>query len=168
MVLVLVLLAAGAFLAYAVYHQGSGAPQAGGPGLMHATCSSLQNGTEAVVEHTASGGNGSHVYFLIVAADPPSPFAGFNGSYYAGTTAQWPIMNVQVNQTVSIHVINCASSEAHGFQITSYDDKSIIAIQPGQSYDVTFVANRAGTFRVYCDIFCAIHPFMQNGALVVA
>ena len=140
----------------------------GGPSLMSATCSSLTTSANSTVEHVASGGNSSHAYFLIVAADPPSPFAGFNGSYYASTTTQWPTMHVRVGQVVSIRVINCASSEAHGFQVTYYDDKSIIAIQPGQSYEATFTATVAGTFRVYCDIFCAIHPFMQNGALVVA
>ena len=68
---------------------------------------------------------------------------------------------------MSIHVINCQSHEPHGFAITYYDDNSIVAIQPGHSYDVTFIASKAGTFRIYCDIFCGIHPFMQNGELVV-
>jgi len=166
--LALVIFAAATLAIYSLYASGSGTTSPGGPGLMHATCSSLSTNPGVTVERTASGGNASHVYFLVVAADPPSPYAGFNGSYYAGTTEQWPIMHVLVNQTVSIHVINCASSEAHGFQVTSYDDKSVVAIQPGQSYDVTFLANKEGTFRVYCDIFCAIHPFMQNGALVVS
>jgi plastocyanin len=135
--------------------------------LMSATCSSLSNETSSNVEHAANGGNGDHAYFLVVAADPSSPFAGFNGSYYVGTSVQWPTMNVHVGQTVSIHVINCQSHEPHGFAISYYDDNSLVSIQPGHSYDVTFVATKAGTFRVYCDINCAIHAFMQNGALVV-
>lgn len=138
--------------------------------IMHATCSSVANETQQPVEHVASGGNGSHVYFLIVEADPPSPFAGINGSYYVSPTTQWPTMNVKLGQVVSIHVINCASSESHGFQINHYDDigKNLISIRPGQSYDVTFTADQAGKFRVYCGIFCSIHPLMQNGALVVS
>jgi heme/copper-type cytochrome/quinol oxidase subunit 2 len=144
--------------------------QPGGPSLMEATCSSVKditNGT-ATVPHTAVGGNGSHAYFLIVETDPPSPYAGINGSYFVSTTTQWPTMEVKLGQVVSIHVINCASSEPHGFQINYYDDKSVIVVPTGQSYNVTFTANKAGTFRIYCDIFCAIHPFMQNGALVVS
>jgi heme/copper-type cytochrome/quinol oxidase subunit 2 len=167
-ILVIAALAA-VFIGYFAYGLGSGAPQqVGEPSLMTATCSSLANESSSSVTHVAYGGTGDHAYFLIVAADPPSSFAGYNGSYYQGTSAQWPTMNVHVGQVVSIHVINCASSEAHGFAVTYYDDKSTIAVEPGQSYDVTFTATKAGTFRVYCDIFCAIHPFMQNGALVVS
>ena len=135
---------------------------------MNATCSSLANESSSSVQNVAYGGSGDHAYFLIVAADPPNPYAGFNGSYYAGSSAQWPTMYVHVGQIVSIHVINCASSEAHGFAVTYYYDKSLVAVQPGHSYDVTFTATKTGLFRVYCDIFCAIHPFMQNGALVVS
>ena len=141
----------------------------GAPGLTNATCRSLPQTSGGTAEHVASGGNGSHAYFLIVEADPPSPYAGLNGSYYVAPTTQWPTMNVKVGQVVSIHVINCASSESHGFQVTYYDDisKNLISVGPGQSYDVTFTADKAGTFRVYCGIFCSIHPLMQNGALVV-
>ena len=141
----------------------------GVPSFMQATCSSLPQTSTGQVEHQVSGGIGSHAYFLIVEADPPSPFAGINGSYYVAPSTQWPIMNVKLGNVVSIHVVNCASSESHGFQITYYDDinKNLISIPPGQSYDVTFTALKAGTFRVYCGIFCSIHPLMQNGALVV-
>jgi heme/copper-type cytochrome/quinol oxidase subunit 2 len=167
-IILLIVAAATVGLGLYVYESGTGpvTAQTGGPGLMTATCSSLSTGISPV-EHTAESGNSTHAYFLIVAADPPNAYAGFNGSYYQGTTVQWPTMTVKEGQVVSIHVINCASSESHGFQISYYDDKSIIAVQPGQSYDVTFTATEAGTFRVYCDIFCAIHPFMQNGALIV-
>ena len=120
------------------------------------------------MEHSATGGNGDHAYFLIVEADPPGPYAGINGSYYVSTTTQWPVMRVHVGQAVSIHVINCASSEAHGLQVQFYYDKVLVAVQPGESYDFSFTATKAGTFRVYCDIYCAIHALMQNGALVVS
>lgn len=142
-------------------------PPDGGPGVMQATCNSVSNSSGASVQHEASGGTGSNAYFLIVETDPPSPYAGINGSYYVPVSEQWPTINVRVGQVVSIHVINCASSEVHGFQISYYDDKSLIAVQPGQSYNVTFTATEAGTFRVYCGVFCSIHPLMQNGALVV-
>lgn len=138
-----------------------------GQSLMQATCASLSNSTSAV-EGMVSRGNASHVYFLIVAADPPSPYAGFNGSYYHAASSQWPVMHVHKGQIVSFRVLNCASSEPHGFAITHYDDQSIITIRTGQSYEVTFTADQTGTFRVYCDIFCAIHPLMQNGELIVS
>jgi heme/copper-type cytochrome/quinol oxidase subunit 2 len=167
-ILVLIVVTAAALLGLYVYLYGTGpSTPTGGPSLMSATCDSVANETRSTVEHVASGGNSSHAYFLIIEGDPNSPYAGLNGSYYVPLTTQWPIMYVHVGQVVSFHVINCASSEAHGFQISYYDDKSIIAVQPGESYDVTFTATQAGTFRVYCDIFCAIHATMQNGALIV-
>ncbi|MDG6981572.1 MAG: multicopper oxidase domain-containing protein [Nitrososphaerota archaeon] len=163
-------LAAGGVLAYwAGYF--SPPPSQGGPSLMQATCASVSNSTGSV-QHVASGGSGGHAYFLIVEGDPPSPYAGMNGSWIGFTqnaTAPWPVITVKAGQLVSFHVINCASSEIHGFQITHYDDisKNLISIQPGDSYNVTFTATQAGTFRIYCGIFCNIHPGMQNGELVV-
>lgn len=164
----ILILAAGAagLLAYGAGYFSS-PPPSGGPGLMRATCGSLSNSTGAV-QHVASGGSGDHAYFLIVEADPPSAYAGINGSYYVPTSQQWPTMHVKQGQVVSIHVINCASSEPHGFQVAHYVESSLNAIQPGKSYDVTFTATEAGTFRVYCGIPCSIHPLMQNGALVVS
>lgn len=166
-VVVFAIAGVGLFVYYTGSPGGSSTQSVEGPSLMRATCSELSNGT-ATVQHEAIGGNGSHVYFLIVAADPPSPYAGFNGSYYVPTTQQWPTMNVKAGQVVTIHVINCASSEPHGFQVQYYDDNTVIVIPVGQSYTVTFTANKVGTYRVYCDIFCSIHPLMQNGALIVS
>ena len=113
----------------------------------------------------ATAGDGPTAKFLIVAADTGSPYAGFNGSYYA--TTQWPVMRVHLGQQVVITVMNCASSEPHGFAITHYLDSGI-ALSKGQMSVVNFTANERGTFRVYCNIFCSIHPYMQNGELVVS
>ena len=164
------ILAGGVLAYYAGYFQGP--PKTGGPSLMQATCSSLSNST-GTVQHTANGGSGTHAYFLIVETDPPSPYAGLNGSwtgFASNASAPWPVIDVKLGQVVSFHVINCASSEIHGFQITHYDDisQNLVSIQPGNSYDVTFTASEAGTFRIYCGIFCNIHPGMQNGELVVS
>lgn len=176
LVVVLILVALGAAAVIAAYAFSSPPPPttAGEPSFMHAACGTIPMGNNTVVEHDVSGGSGSHAYFLIVESDPSSPYAGINGSYYVPPTTQWPIMRVKVGQVVSIHVINCASSEPHGFQISYYDDiqqngrLNLITIPAGQSYNVTFTATKAGTFRVYCGIECSIHPLMQNGALVVS
>lgn len=164
-VAVVAAIAAGGFIAYyAGYFQGP--PSYEGPSIMGTTCSSLGNSTSPV-PHVATSGSGNHAYFLIVEADPYSPYAGMNGSYYVPPTQQWPIMNVKLGQVVSIRVINCASNEIHGFNISYYDNSAPNAVQTGQSYTVTFTATKAGTFRVFCSIFCSIHPLMQNGALIV-
>ncbi len=90
--------------------------------------------------------------------------SGFNGS--ATRTDAWPIMTVSKGQTITIRVINNDAVEAHGLAITHYFDSGV-TLRPHQFYDITFVADQTGTFRVYCNIFCAIHPLMQNGQLVV-
>lgn len=173
--LAIVILGAFVVLGLFAYEYGyfQGPQNTGGPSLMQATCSSISNSTSGTVQHTASGGNGDHAYFLIVETDPPSSYAGMNGSwweYMRNNTAQWPVIQVKLGQVVSFHVINCASSEIHGFQITYYDDisKNLISVPAGQSYDITFTATKAGTFRMYCGIFCSIHPGMQNGELIVS
>ena len=172
---IVVLIALGA-AGVAIYAYGASQPPtaSGEPSFMQATCSSVPQTNGTVVQHSAGGGTGANAYFLIVEGDYPSPYAGLNGSAYVPTTTQWPTMDVKVGQVVSIHVINCASSEPHGFQISYYDDieqnghSNLVTIPAGQSYDVTFTATKAGTFRVYCGILCSIHPLMQNGALVVS
>ncbi len=105
------------------------------------------------------------VYFTIYESDS-SPYEGMNGSYFH-LSEPWPVMNVCTGETVEIHVENVASSEAHGFAIYNYYEPGVV-LQPGQSANVTFVADQAGTFLVYCNVICAIHPYMENGRLVVA
>jgi FtsP/CotA-like multicopper oxidase with cupredoxin domain len=110
----------------------------------------------------------AHVdHFTIIEEDPPGPLAGMNGSYYKSATTQWPVINVHQGDTVVITVINNGTSEPHGFAIDHYFNSGV-STSPGQSHTITFVANEVGTFRMYCDIFCSIHPLMQNGALVVS
>jgi heme/copper-type cytochrome/quinol oxidase subunit 2 len=109
----------------------------------------------------------SHVYFLIVESDPPGKFAGMNGSANLSAGTNWPVLHVQKGQVVTIHVLNCASSEPHGFAIDHYFNSGLTA-EPGGSYFFTFTASQTGTFRVYCNVFCAIHPLMQNGELIVS
>ena len=94
-------------------------------------------------------------------------YEGMNGSRYHSLTTPWPVIQVYQGQKVEINVFNCASSEAHGFAISTYFNAGA-TVRPGESYTVTFSANQIGTFRMYCSIFCAIHPYMQNGELIVS
>jgi len=88
---------------------------------------------------------------------------GFNGSRVH--TDPWPVLNVERCDKVTFHVVN-QGTEDHGFAITHYLDSGV-KVRPGQTDDVTFGANRSGTFLVYCDILCTIHIYMQNGRLNV-
>ena len=111
--------------------------------------------------------NGHVLYFTIIESDPPDPLAGMNGSYYKPLTAQWPIIRVHQGDTVIITVINNDSREVHGFAIAHYDNQGF-SLAPGQQETISFVANEVGSFRMYCNVFCAIHPYMQNGVLIVS
>ncbi len=140
-------------------------------------CSSV-SGLKTVGGFASSDKNASSANFLIVESDS-SPFEGMNGSYYhtfpssagyAGYNASlqyWPIIQVWQGQTVTITVMNCASSEPHGFAIGDYFNSGV-TLPAGQSYVLTFVADHAGRFSMYCDTLCAIHPSMQNGLLMVS
>ncbi len=89
---------------------------------------------------------------------------GFNNS--KTHTDPWPCLKVVKGQTISIHIENQDPTEPHGFAITHYLDSGI-KLGPGQSDNISFTANQAGTFLVYCNILCTIHLYMLSGQLNV-
>ena len=121
----------------------------------------FQHSNDAQAKLVAS----SVVYFTIIESDT-GPMEGMNGSAFHVTQA-WPVIHVQINQTVIIHIESVHSSETHGFTITNYFDPGV-ALLPGGTYTVKFVANKAGTFLITCLVFCALHPLMDHGELVVS
>ena len=76
-----------------------------------------------------------------------------------------PVLRVSAGTIVNITVRN-ADVQPHGFQVAHYFDNTIEAVAPGQSLNVSFAANEAGTFKIYCDIPCSIHWAMQSGELI--
>jgi FtsP/CotA-like multicopper oxidase with cupredoxin domain len=126
--------------------------------------------SQGILKAPTQSSTGKTVYFTIVESDPPSKLAGMNGSYYKSPSGpQWPVMNVTLGDTVVITVMNLNSSyEPHGFAIDHYLNAPGYTMDPGQVRVLTFVANVAGSFRVYCSIECSIHPTMQNGVLYVS
>ena len=118
------------------------------------------------IQPSTSSSSSQVLHFTIIESDPPDPLAGINGSYYKPLGTQWPIIRVHQGDTVIITVINNDSREVHGFAIVHYDDRGF-SLAPGQQQTITFIANEVGSFRMYCNVFCAIHPYMQNGALIV-
>ena len=104
--------------------------------------------------------------FLIIASNN-----GFNDSIAHGApTKSWPVINVKQGQSVNITVCNI-DVQAHGFQITHYYGVTavgVVTVVPGQALKIpTFVAGETGSYIIYCDIFCSIHIYMQNGLLNV-
>jgi hypothetical protein len=101
--------------------------------------------------------------YLIVASSK-----GFNDSVDHGVPENsWPVIDVKRCTSVTITTCN-TDIQAHGFQVAHYFDSKVISIAPGQCLTVSFVADVAGSFRIYCNIFCTIHWAMQSGQLVVS
>jgi hypothetical protein len=78
-------------------------------------------------------------YILIIA-----DIDGYNDSvaqFEENTSAPWPVIRANLGERVGI--------------------------MPHQSFKISFVADEVGTFRIYCAIFCPVHPYMQNGELIV-
>ena len=77
------------------------------------------------------------------------------------------VITVSPGDRVTIDL--AAMDVVHGLSIDGYNLS--VTADPGQTARLTFVANRAGTFRFRCSVACgALHPFMlgklavgQNG-----
>ncbi|ALC92350.1 nitrous oxide reductase [Bacillus sp. FJAT-18017] len=76
---------------------------------------------------------------------------------------------IEVNEgdKVTIHLTNIDFDQdiTHGFAINGYDLN--IEVQPGQTNTISFTADKAGTFPLYCTNFCsALHQEMTGYFLV--
>ena len=103
-------------------------------------------------------------YFLIVA-----DITGYNDSVdhlQQAPNAPWPVIQVHRGDTVRILICNIDPYSPHGFAIEHYFDVGV-ALMPHDHYSISFVADEDGTFTMYCNIFCPVHPYMQNGELIV-
>jgi nitrous-oxide reductase len=77
------------------------------------------------------------------------------------------IIRVKQGDTVKLHIDNLeqAYDATHGFAINSYNIN--ISIEPGEHNDVTFVADKAGVFPLYCTEFCSALHLEMAGYLLV-
>lgn len=67
------------------------------------------------------------------------------------------ILKVNLGDQVTIDL--SSTDVVHGLSIDGYDLE--IHADPGQTSRVTFVADRAGTYRLRCSVTCgSMHPFM--------
>ena len=77
------------------------------------------------------------------------------------------IVRVKQGETVHLHLDNLeqAYDATHGFAINSYNIN--LSIEPGEHSDVTFVADKAGVFPLYCTEFCSALHLEMAGYLLV-
>lgn len=77
------------------------------------------------------------------------------------------VVEVNEGDTVRIHLTNTDIDQdaTHGFAINDYDIN--IEVQPGQTNTLEFVADKPGTYPIYCSNFCsALHQEMGGYLLV--
>jgi len=104
-------------------------------------------------------------YFLIIAN-----LEGFNDSVthiQKSPDEPWPVIKVHTGDRVNIMVCNEDDYSPHGFAIEHYLDGGV-ALMPHETFRISFVADQAGNFTMYCTIFCPVHPYMLSGQLIVA
>jgi nitrous-oxide reductase len=77
------------------------------------------------------------------------------------------IIRVKQGDTIHLHITNLeqADDATHGFALDSYNIN--LSLEPGEHSDVTFKADSAGVFPMYCTEFCsALHLEMAGYFLV--
>ena len=93
--------------------------------------------------------------------------SGYNDSIQHGVPRNhWPILCAHQGDVVEITVLNRDSVEPHGFAIEHYDEAGATVL-PGDSTTIRIVASDKGYFQVFCNVICAVHPYMLSGVLVV-
>jgi nitrous-oxide reductase len=77
------------------------------------------------------------------------------------------IVRVKKGDTVHLHITNVeqAHDATHGFTVGSYNVHS--SLEPGKHVDITFEADREGTFPFYCTEFCSALHLEMAGYLLV-
>jgi nitrous-oxide reductase len=77
------------------------------------------------------------------------------------------IVRVKKGDTVHLHITNVeqAHDATHGFTVGSYNVHS--SLEPGKHVDITFSADREGTFPFYCTEFCSALHLEMAGYLLV-
>src|SRR5699024_693923 len=86
---------------------------------------------------------------------------------FDGSSDRPDVIEVNEGDTVRIHLTNTDIDQdaTHGFAINDYDLN--FEVQPGQTNTLEFVADKAGTYPIYCSNFCsALHQEMSGYLLV--
>jgi nitrous oxide reductase len=68
-------------------------------------------------------------------------------------------LSFERGETINVLVCNVDTVQSHGFAVAHYFDRGV-TLRPGDAYKVSFVAKDSGSFTIYCNVFCTVHPFM--------
>ena len=105
------------------------------------------------------------IYDLLNTQPLPEPQASVKE--YDVVAQQWSFIPstfiVSEGDTVKMHVHTI--DVAHGVSIPDFNINQVI--DPGETIDIEFVANKKGTFDIFCSVYCGTgHPSMK-GRLIV-
>ncbi len=90
----------------------------------------------------------------IFASTPQARRIEINARQFAYEPA---MLSVQRGDTITFHLESLDAT--HGLFVDGYDVN--IQAEPGKSAEVTFVADKEGTFKFRCSVSCGtLHPFM--------
>lgn len=81
--------------------------------------------------------------------------------YTPGTDAP---LNVTLGETILLRIHG--KDVTHGLSIVEYGIN--VEIPPGQTIEVTFTADKAGDFTIFCTVFCGTGHPQHKGTLHVA
>ena len=86
---------------------------------------------------------------------------------FAVTATKWQFdphtIGVRLGDTVRLTIHS--ADVAHGVSIPDFNINQVI--DPGETIDIEFVANKKGTFDIFCSVYCGTgHPSMK-GRLIV-
>jgi heme/copper-type cytochrome/quinol oxidase subunit 2 len=88
--------------------------------------------------------------------DPAERHLRIEASSFAFSPA---VISANPGDRVTLELV--ANDVVHGLYLDGYDLS--VTADPGQTASLTFVADRAGTFRFRCSVTCgALHPFMMG------
>ncbi|WP_231705836.1 cupredoxin domain-containing protein, partial [Effusibacillus lacus] len=86
---------------------------------------------------------------------------------FDGKAERKDVVTVKQGDKVIFHLTNIDLDEdiTHGFAVNAYNQN--MEIQPGETKTMEFVADKAGTYPIYCTNFCsALHQEMSGYLLV--
>ena len=99
---------------------------------------------------------------LLVAFAPvplPQPAPVERSFQVAASSYAFSPAEIRVNPGDRVTIALTSTDVVHGLYIDDYDLQ--ISVDPGQTETLTFVADKAGVFRLRCSVTCGdLHPFM--------
>ncbi|MBR9689406.1 MAG: hypothetical protein GOV01_00715 [Candidatus Altiarchaeota archaeon] len=72
---------------------------------------------------------------------------------------------IEVNKGDRVRIIGTSNDVKHSFDLSEFGVD--LDLEVGKNNTIEFVANKAGTFQFYCDVFCGRGHSSMTGRLVV-